>query len=117
MLKSMTKGACVLAAALTLTGTAAHADNHLVEIADGAYLPIVSYVGRGDNLIFTNESDAEHTIDGPDGSWTSGPIAPGGRFVLNINNQMAMTFSGVGVDGIVMEGEFSYEPAPLDEEG
>ncbi|MGB3245339.1 MAG: hypothetical protein WBB25_12455 [Sulfitobacter sp.] len=115
MLKTMTKGACALAAAMTFVSTAAHADNHMIEIVDGAFLPIVSYVNRGDNLIFTNGSDFEHTISDPDGNWTSGPIAPGGRYVLNINNQMAMTFNAVGAGGEPMVGEYSYEEAPLEE--
>jgi plastocyanin len=112
MLKTMTKGACALAAAMSFSAVAAHADNHVIEIVDGNYLPVISYVNRGDNLIFDNETEHTHVINGPDDSWTSGPIAPGARFVLNINNQMALTFSGESADGAPMTGEFSYDPAP-----
>jgi len=112
----MTKSACALAAAITFMGSAAHADNHIVDIEDGAYLPIISHVNRGDNIIFRNESDFAHTVSGPDESWTSGSIPPGGTYVLNINNQMALTFGGEGADGLIMTGEISYDPAPLDEE-
>lgn len=115
MLKTMTKSACALAAALTFTGTVAHADNYEVDIDQGAYSPVISYVGRGDNLIFTNYTDNVHVLNGPDESWTSGPIEPGARYILNINNKMALTFSGDGSSGEVIEGRFTYEPAP--EEG
>ena len=114
MLNSMTKGACALAAALTLTGTSAFADFHTIEIVDGAYFPAISYVGRGDDLIFENESGSTHIVNGPDGSWTTGEIPPGGRYIHNINNQMALTFSGTDAEGVEIIGEWSYESAPLD---
>ena len=115
MLKSMTKGACALATALTFVGTTAHAEFNTIEITDGAYLPTISYVRPGDDLIFENESDQAHTVNGPDGSWTTGPISPGGRYIHNINNLMALTFSGEDSEGNVMSGEFTYEEAPLDD--
>jgi plastocyanin len=111
----MTKGACALAAALTFSGTTLHADFHTIEITDGAYLPTISYVGRGDDLIFENESDHDHIVSGPNGSWTTGVIPPGGRYIHNINNHMELTFSGSDSEGLEMVGEWSYEPAPLDE--
>lgn len=107
-----TKGAFALAAALTFTGTLAHAESHEIDIDDGAYTPVISYIGSGDNLIFTNFSDQAHTLNGPDDSWTSGPIQPGGTYVLNISDEMALTFSGTAIDGEIMSGEFTYEPAP-----
>ena len=113
MLNSMTKGACALAAALTFTGTSAFADFHTIEIVDGAYFPAISFVGRGDDLIFENETDTDQIVNGPDGSWTTGVIPPGGRYIHNINNQMPLTFSGVDADGEEIFGEWSYDPAPL----
>jgi plastocyanin len=115
MLNSFCKGICAFAAATTFTATAAMAENHHVLIMEGGYFPAIVYVNRGDNLIFTNQSEQEHVINGPDESWTSGPIAVDATYRLNINNQMAMTFSGLGVDDALMEGEFSYEEAPLSE--
>ena len=86
-----------------------------VLILDGGYFPAIVYVGRGDNIIFTNNSEAEHTMSGPEGTWVSEPIPVDGTYVLNINNQLAPTYSGAGADDVLMEGSFSYEPAPLTE--
>ena len=116
MLKTLTKGACALAVAMTFTGTAAQADWHNIEIDDGAYMPIVTYILTGDNLIFTNESDVTHTINGADDSWTSGPIAPGERYIHYVDKKLPLTFSGEAVDGTIMVGEFTFDPAPLEEE-
>lgn len=114
MLKSMTKGACALAAALTFTGTAALAEIHIIEIVDGAYLPTISYVAPGDSLIFENESGGEHTVSGPEDSWTTGVIPAGGSYTHSIDAEMALTFSGSDSEGAEMIGELSFEPAPLD---
>lgn len=115
MRNSICKGACALAVATTFAATAAHADNHSVLIQEGGYFPAVSYVNRGDNLIFENNTDQEHIISGPDGSWVSEPIPVDGTWRLNINNQMALTYSGIGSNDEIMEGSFSYDPAPVEE--
>ncbi len=114
MLNSMTKGACALATALTLTGTTALADIHTIEIVDGAYLPTISYVNPGDELVFENETEHDHIVSGPNGSWTTGVIPPGGSYIHNINSQMELTFSGQDSEGYEMVGEWTYEAAPLD---
>ena len=115
MLYKFSKGACALAAALMLSATAAQADWHSIDIDDGAYLPKISYIKQGDNLVFYNETENTHIINGPDDAWTSGPIAPGERYVHWINRSMPLSFSGESVDGELMEGSYSYEPAPVDE--
>lgn len=115
MLNTFQKGVCAFAVATSFMATSALAENHTVLIMDGGYFPAIVYVGRGDNIIFTNNSEAEHTISGPDGAWVSEPIPLDATFVLNINNQLAPTYSGIGFDGEVMEGSFSYETAPLTE--
>jgi plastocyanin len=112
MLKTMTKGACAVAAVMSFSAVAAHADNHVIEIVDGNYLPVISYVSAGDSLIFDNETEHTHVINGPDDSWTSGPIAPGASFVLDIDSEMALTFSGESAEGEPMSGEFTFEAAP-----
>jgi plastocyanin len=117
MLDYMTKGACVLAAALTFTGTSAIAETHTIEIVDGAYLPTITYVRNGDRLIFENESGADHTVNGPNDSWTTGVIPAGGTYIHNINpldNETEISFSGVAADGTEINGEWSFEAAPLD---
>jgi len=115
MLTKISKGACALAGALTFSATAAQADWQTVNIDDGAYLPTVTYLNQGDNIVFYNESEHTHTINGPDESWTSGPIAPGARYLHRIERDAPLTFSGEASDGEIMEGSFTYEPAPLDE--
>ncbi|MGC1494578.1 MAG: hypothetical protein WA790_02125 [Sulfitobacter sp.] len=115
MLISLRKGACVLAVAVTSMATSVQADNHTVLIMDGGYFPDIVYVNRGDNIIFTNNSESEHTVGGPEGSWISDPIPVDGTYRLNINNQMAQTFSGQGANDLLMEGSFSYEEAPVTE--
>ncbi len=115
MLISFRKGVCALALATSSMATSVQAENHIVLIMDGGYFPDIVHVGRGDNIIFTNNSENEHTLAGPDESWISEPIPVDGTYRLNINNQMAPTFSGLGADDLLMEGSFSYEPAPLDE--
>lgn len=115
MLKIFNKGVCALAVATSFMATSVQAENHTVLIMDHGYFPAIIYVGRGDNIIFTNNSGADHVMSGPAESWMSEPIPDSGTFVLNINNQMAPTFSGPGPDGEVIEGSFSYDPPPLDE--
>lgn len=117
MLKSMTKGACALAAALTLTGTAALAETHSIEIGDGAYLPAITYVQSGDKLMFENPTNEDQIVNGPNNSWTTGVIPPGGSYIHNISDgpSEAMSFSGVTSDGYEMFGEWSFEAAPLEQ--
>lgn len=93
MLTSYRKGACALAAALSFAGGAAQADNIEVDIVDGTYFPSVIYASTGDNIIFYNESDATHTINGPEESWTSGPIPIDGTYRLNLTHNTPLTFS------------------------
>ncbi|MEP5728380.1 MAG: hypothetical protein ABJL67_03290 [Sulfitobacter sp.] len=113
MLISSRKGACVLAAALSLMGGAAHANVHTVTIVDGGYLPVVTYAAEGDAIIFENDSEAAHTVNGAGGTWTSGSIGLQGTFMLEIEEETPLTFSGTGVDGIEFTGEISYDEPPL----
>ena len=120
MLKNFTRGACAAVALLALTSLPAQADdgdgvngiNHVIEIVDGAYLPIISYVNPGDHLVFENGTDSAKVVSGPDDSWTSGPIAPGGRFLVQIGDDMPKTFSGEDIAGIQIAGEYTFDPAP-----
>ena len=112
MLTKFNKGVCALAVATSLMAAPAKADNHSVLIMNGGYFPSFIYVNRGDNIIFTNQSDNDHTLSGPENSWVSDPIPVNGTYLLNISNQMAMTFSGLDATGAVMEGSFTYEAPP-----
>lgn len=115
MLKSFIKSACALAAATTLWAGAAQADNHSVFIMDGAYFPSVIYARKGDNVIFTNQSGAAHTVTSADGSWTSESIGVDGTFRLNLSGSTVLDFVGVGPEGEDMVGYVTFEPAPLSE--
>ena len=119
MLTKTRKGICALAAlALVAGATQVPAqmvgNQNIVTIVDGGYIPSVSYIVPGDTLIFENWSDAEHTVGDADGAWSSGPIATeGGQFTLTVQEDTPLLFGGVDVFGVSIEGEISFEEAPL----
>lgn len=113
MLTKMTKAACTLAAALTLTSTAAQAGWQSIDIDDGSFLPTITYLVPGDDIVFFNQTSSTKVLTGEGGAWTSGDIGPGDRFILRMNDEVPLNFSGESADGEMMEGSFSYEAAPL----
>jgi len=114
MLTKLTKGASALAVALTLTSTAAQAGWQSIDIDDGAYLPTITYLVAGDDIVFFNQTSNTHVLTGEGDAWTSGDIGPGDRFILRMNAEVPLNFTGVSSNGETMQGSFSYEPAPLD---
>ncbi|MGJ8627659.1 MAG: cupredoxin domain-containing protein [Sulfitobacter sp.] len=112
MLKTLNKGVCALAVAASFMAAPAMAEDHSVLIMDGGYFPSIIYVNHGDSIIFTNQSDNEHTLSGPEESWVSEPIPANGTYQLNITDQMAPTFSGLDSAGELMEGSYTYEAPP-----
>lgn len=96
--------------------------DHEVIIVDGAYFPPFIYANIGDRIIFRNESSGAHVVEGPDAVWTSGQIAIGGFFRLNLLQDTPLTFrasvdtEGTGAAGgdVVLEqiGEFTYDAPP-----
>jgi quinohemoprotein ethanol dehydrogenase len=52
---------------------------------DFAVSPSRTRVGAGAPLTFTNATAITHTITARDGSWTSGPIAPGGKATVTVS--------------------------------
>lgn len=113
MLKSSRKGAVALATVLSFVAGAAQAETHVVTIFEGGYFPDVIYIEDGDNVRFQNESGDVHTITGADGNWTSDEIQSGASFVLNLEEDTTLNYSGLGVDGLDMSGEISYDEPPL----
>lgn len=113
MLISFRNGACALAAAMSFMGGAAHADNHVVLILEGGYFPAVTYARAGDNIVFRNESGATHKMQGPEGSWESGPIGLNAQYVLNLTVNTPLTFTEEVAEGEGMAGEVSYDEPPL----
>lgn len=100
---------------LSLVAGTAQADWHHVDIYDGAYLPAISHINPGDGIVFNNRSDVAHTVNGPEDAWTTGPIEPGGRALLEMPRSGSLTFSGASSEGADMEGLYSFDPAPVDE--
>lgn len=120
MLEKFRFGACALAASTTLWATAAQAQIHSVLIMDGSYFPSIIYVQTGDAVVFTNLSSDTHVVSGPEGSWTSGPIAIDATYQLTLTDSTPLQFGGegpidpdTGSPASVMAGEISYDPAPL----
>jgi plastocyanin len=115
MLKIINKGVCALAVAASFMATSVQAEDHTVLIMDNGYFPAVIYVVQGDNIVFTNNSGADHTMSGPEETWVSEAIPNEGTFVLSITEELAPTYSGPGLDGEVIEGSFSFDAPPLPE--
>ncbi len=78
---------------------------------DGSYFPSVVYANPGDNILFHNNSDASHTVNGPEESWTSGPISSEAMFSLKVEETTPPTFTGLGSDGTEAEGEIIFAEA------
>ncbi len=118
MLNSNRKGAFALAAALSLAAGAVQAESHEILIVNGSYFPNSIYANEGDVIIFRNESDGTHTINGPEGTWTSGEITVEGTYQLSLTQETPLTFSGIFAssgDGAAEEstGEIIFEDAPI----
>jgi len=52
----------------------------VVEMRAMAFAPLHIEVNAGATVAFTNRDQLEHTVTANDGSWDSGPIAPGGTW-------------------------------------
>src|SRR5688572_14992564 len=71
-----------LVAALTGAGyqTAQALGYAEITIADGAFQPASILMQAGDTVIWTNTGTVAHTVTADDGSFASGPLAPGAGF-------------------------------------
>ncbi len=117
MLSSFRKGAGVLAVVTTaFAATGALAEARNVLIVDGAYFPAITHVQPGDQLIFTNNAVAAHTIAGEGDSWNSGAIPVNGSYTLDISADMPVTFSGstASEGAAVLEGAITFEAPPVE---
>ena len=116
MLVNKRKGALALAAAVSMLAGVAQAESHVIMIVDGGYFPAVIYAQPGDNLIFENWSEAEHTVGDPNGSWTSASIpSEGGNFVLHLTEETPLIYAGLDVYGDTITGEISHDAPPYTE--
>lgn len=122
MLVSFRKGVCALAAAITMTATAAGAVDHEILIVEGAYFPPLTYAEIGDRLVFVNSSNSPHIVEGPEEAWTSGPIPVEGSYTLTLDDETPLTFmasadteedgDGAGDEAIEQIGQITYDPPP-----
>ncbi len=62
---------------LPLLPAAAHAETHVVEVADGAFVPPVLTIEAGDTLRVINLDGLPHTFTADNGSYDSGPLMDG----------------------------------------
>ncbi len=51
-----------------------------VTITDGRFTPATAGISVGDTVIWTNDSDHDHTVEADDGSFDSGKIKAGRTF-------------------------------------
>lgn len=114
MLNYSRKGVFAVAAAFSFLAGAAQAEDHVVLIVDGSYFPSVVYASPGESITFRNNSDASHTVNGAQDSWTSGVISTEAIFTLNIQQDTPPTFYGLGSDGTQAEGEIIFAEAPTE---
>jgi plastocyanin len=116
MLNSFRMSTFALAAAAACIASPAVSAEHTVLIEDGGYFPTITYAMQGDTIVFVNDSNATQTVSGPNDSWTSGSIPVDGSFALALMEDTPLTFNGgVDLEGLDIEGQISYDPAPLDE--
>ncbi len=114
MLNTFLKGVCAFTVATTFLATSANAEDQTVKIMDLGYFPVIVNADVGDTITFTNNSEAAHTLAGPEDSWVSDPIPVNGSFILTITEETPATYSGASASGEVIEGSFSYELAETD---
>jgi len=107
MLKSFCKGTAALALVLSFSA-AAHAEEHVVTIADGSYFPNKVYASEGDMLTFVNQSSSAHTVTGEDDAWTSGVIETDASFSMELTDQMPAGFESSGSSEFA-EGEIIFQ--------
>jgi LPXTG-motif cell wall-anchored protein len=58
-----------------------------IALTDDGFEPDEVTVDVGETVVWTNETDSEQTIVGQDGSWDSGPLAPGETFSVSLRSE------------------------------
>ena len=67
-------------------------DGNMVSIQGFAFEPAELAVGSGDEITWTNEDPAPHTVTARDGSFDSGTIEPGQSFAVQVDASGAVTY-------------------------
>lgn len=83
--KFILRGA-VTAIALACTAGSVSADNFRIIITDFAVFPDVSYVQRGDTVIFENNSGVARIIGSRNSRWVTPEVAAGGEIAVFIGD-------------------------------
>lgn len=81
------RGSALLAVGAMLGGAAAFTASatprtHTIKIAQFAFSPIELRVARGDTVVWENGDILPHTTTADSSRWSSGELAPRGRFVF-----------------------------------
>ncbi len=63
-----------------------------ISIANFAFGPSTLTVKAGDEVTFTNNDSVTHTSTGADGTWDSGPIAPGQSYKVTLTTPGSYSF-------------------------
>ena len=81
-----------LALALWVAAGAASATEHVVMLIGDGVFPEEVFLEIGDTVVFANASEAAATVHATDDTWTSEAIEPAAAFVLEITEDMTMTY-------------------------
>lgn len=84
-----------------------------VRLTDRGFSPRSTTVAAGEDIVWTNLSDAVQTIVGEDGTWDSGPLQPGETFTIALREPGTVRYATA--DGL-REAEIHVTDPP-DEDG
>jgi LPXTG-motif cell wall-anchored protein len=92
-----------------------------IELTDDGFEPDEVTVDVGETVVWTNATDEEHTIVGQDGSWDSGPLAPGETFSVSLRSEGTVDYATEDDEHegriLVVEGGAAAGDDDGDEEG
>lgn len=109
----------VLAAAVVLTALLVLAASALaanVRLGDSGFEPSELTVPAGETVVWTNGTERTQTIVGTDGSWDSGPLAPGETFSVQLRQAGTIGFrtQDGAHEGLVRVASSAQSAAPID---
>jgi LPXTG-motif cell wall-anchored protein len=92
-----------------------------IELTDDGFEPDEVTVDVGETVVWTNATDEEHTIVGQDGSWDSGPLAPGETFSVSLRSEGTVDYATDDDEHegriLVVEGGAAADEDEGDDEG
>ena len=63
-----------------------------VDIKGGVFFPPMMLASAGETIVIRNEEDVVHDATAVDGSWTTGPIQPGGVAQVTVGEGTSLCF-------------------------